>query len=702
MSLPDDELRRNLSYALPFGTQDPSYFDEAEVYFVADQELTPLNASAVTCDQGLDLDTSVSCRPTPTSHVVCGNYGTVYFESPYYEATEAAGFVRISILRSGGGVGTVSVRYHIEHLSTDDSDITPTAFYTTSQVIEFGPGQIQQSFLITLNDDRVLEGDECFSISLSVHAGPAQLGNQRRTTVCIIDDDANRTCSLESELIGTNAEAEVLTTSAGVSLAFSIQAKSCVGEPQLNGGDYFHAVVTRQRDSEQNVVTGSARHARGEAMIIDAGVGNYHAEMVLNSTGKYQLDICQLVPGGLRAQYYNNALLDDNSLEKTRIDAVINHTFGLGTLSTSSTDYVSVRWTGVLRSDFTELCTLSFKVDDHVRFWIDGVLLIDAWDESATKTQGLVSGDHSMIQGRAHEIRIEYRDLTDNAMIKFFWSSASIPLRIVPSSALFYMEPIKGSPYPFIIQSARTSASRSTASGPGLLSGVAGKYHSFIVVPRDEFGNLRSDDHDDELSGRDGFAGVVTLVDNQGGGVGSEQVAIDFVFNRKDHTYEATFVPTISGTWQVGVTLTTESLLGSIDRGGDHIDGSPFIVQTFPDVTFAQESYAHGTGIHHGVAGVVSNFSIQARDAHRNIRNNNVGADEWAVVLRDEDSDYYIVGSVQHEEDGRYRASVIPKIAGKSSLSVTLNGVHIKGSPFEMTVAHGDLDGGASNVVVLF
>ena len=685
MPLPGDELRRNLSYSLPFGSQDPSYYDEAEVYFVVDQELTPLNASTVACDQGFDLDASVSCRPLPTSHVVCGNYGSIYFESPYYEVVEDAGFVRVSVLRSGGGVGTVSVQYHIEHLTTDNGDVTPTAFYTTSQVIEFGPGVIRKSFLVTLNDDRLLEEDECFSIILSVYAGPAQLGNQRRSTICIIDDDANRTCSLESEMIRTDAEAEVLTTIAGEPLAFSVQAKSCVGEPQQMGGDHFHAVATQ-------------RSARTDATVVDGGVGKYNAEVVLTTAGEYTLDVYQLVPGGLRADYYNDAFLNDNNLEKTRIDALVNHTWGPGAVSTSSTDYVSVRWTGVLMSDFTELYTLTFKVDDHMRFWIDDILLIDAWDDSATKADGLVAGEHGMVQGKPHEIGIEYRDLAGDAMIKFFWSSASTPLGIVPPSALFYMEPIKGSPFPLVCQSARTSALQSTASGPGLLSGVSGKSHSFVVVPRDEFGNLRSDDHDDELSGRDGFAGVATLVDNQGGGVGSEQVAIDFVFNRHDHTYEANFVATISGTWQVNITFSAECLLGGTDCEGGHIAGSPFMVQTSPDATFAQESYA--TGIHHGVAGVASTFYVHARDAHRNVCNNDDGTnDDWAVVLRDEASEDFVVGSVQHEEDGRYQASFVPKRAGKSSLSVTLNGVHIKGSPFDVLVAHGDLDGGASIVV---
>ena len=83
-----------------------------------------------------------------------------------------------------------------------------------------------------------------------------------------------------------------------------------------------------------------------------------------------------------------------------------------------------------------------------MRFWIDSVLLIDAWDDSAAKSDaGLVSGELGMTKGKAHEIIIEYRDLAGDATLKFFWSSASTPFDVVPSSALFYMEPIKGNIY---------------------------------------------------------------------------------------------------------------------------------------------------------------------------------------------------------------------------------------------------------------
>lgn len=80
---------------------------------------------------------------------MCGNPGTISFSSPEYEAYESPsawagegiaarygavttnGTVRITVLRTGGGYGTVGVRYRLRHGTTDAADVTPHAHYTT-------------------------------------------------------------------------------------------------------------------------------------------------------------------------------------------------------------------------------------------------------------------------------------------------------------------------------------------------------------------------------------------------------------------------------------------------------------------------------------------------------------------------------------------------------------------------------------------
>lgn len=88
--------------------------------------------------------------------MVCGHLGVFSFDSPEYEISEGSGSIRINVRRSGGGVGSVSVAYMIEHESTSPSDVSPTAFYTTDQTLSFRHGEISISFLITIHDDQIL------------------------------------------------------------------------------------------------------------------------------------------------------------------------------------------------------------------------------------------------------------------------------------------------------------------------------------------------------------------------------------------------------------------------------------------------------------------------------------------------------------------------------------------------------------------
>jgi hypothetical protein len=70
--------------------------------------------------------------------------GTLSFDSPTYWVQEGRhDFIRITVRRTGGGYGHVSVNYTLRHLTTTPSDVTPTAQYTSSQTLHFDPGVVQ-------------------------------------------------------------------------------------------------------------------------------------------------------------------------------------------------------------------------------------------------------------------------------------------------------------------------------------------------------------------------------------------------------------------------------------------------------------------------------------------------------------------------------------------------------------------------------
>ena len=86
---------------------------------------------------------------------MCGNHGTITFESPEYAIREDEKQIRLTLQRSGGGVGEATVSYSIYPI-TAGYDVTSTADYTANQIIVFRPGQIRASFLVTINDDRIM------------------------------------------------------------------------------------------------------------------------------------------------------------------------------------------------------------------------------------------------------------------------------------------------------------------------------------------------------------------------------------------------------------------------------------------------------------------------------------------------------------------------------------------------------------------
>ncbi len=151
--LPPDEVQRQFGITIPFGSQQTNAFDEAEYYSVVDNDLVPLQNSSVQCDQGTHHDASFHCYPMEISNVICGHHGVFSFLSPEYVVSEDAVYIRITVHRSGGGAGVAEVSYGIDHISTKDNDVSPTAFYSTSQTLTFLDHEIRKSFLVTIHDD---------------------------------------------------------------------------------------------------------------------------------------------------------------------------------------------------------------------------------------------------------------------------------------------------------------------------------------------------------------------------------------------------------------------------------------------------------------------------------------------------------------------------------------------------------------------
>jgi hypothetical protein len=115
-----------------------------------------------------------------------------------------------------------------------------------------------------------------------------------------------------------------------------------------------------------------------------------------------------------RGEYYSNVNLSGSPL--VRNDQRIDFDWGTGRPAKGiNVDGFSVRWTR--RLDF-EARTYRFfvRVDDGVRLWVDGDLLIDQWHDAPVRT---LTAERTMTQGK-HDVRLEMYERSGQATVAFW------------------------------------------------------------------------------------------------------------------------------------------------------------------------------------------------------------------------------------------------------------------------------------------
>jgi glucose/arabinose dehydrogenase len=136
---------------------------------------------------------------------------------------------------------------------------------------------------------------------------------------------------------------------------------------------------------------------------------------------------------GLSATYYNN--LDFTGTTFSRTDAGIDFAWGSGSpASAIAADTFSARWTGQLEAPYTGTYTFYTVSDDGVRLWVNGVQLVNHWNNHAAYED---RGTISLTAGQRYAIRMEYYENTGGATARLLWSHASIAKAAVPASRLY-------------------------------------------------------------------------------------------------------------------------------------------------------------------------------------------------------------------------------------------------------------------------
>lgn len=679
--LPFDELTREFSFTFAYGSQHARVFDEAEAFVLAPGAF--LNESSRTCAQGINADATWSCKPFSVSHRVCGHTGVFSFGSPVYAIAESAGTITLTVRRSGGGLGTASLLYDVQHLTASANDVSPTAFYTSSQLLVFDEGVVKLSFQLTIHDDHVVEGDETFRVTLREPEFDAMtdasrrshLGNQRQALVTILDDDVSATDASLSFVI--DADTTLLQGGrAGADLTFQIQSVLGTGAARTTSAkdasvflvESYASDIEDESDSDSLEVFRPKQLAR----VVDNTDGTYTCTWQRKHAGEYTVAVYVLYPGGLRGDYYDDAWLDLGSASPviTRIDRHVNFTWGTGALFPGASDYVSVRWSGRIKPKSTGDVTFHVVADDHVRLWIDDLLLLDRWDDAFS---GSASATVTLDATQFYSLVLDYRELTGRARVQLYWSSASVAKEIVPAANLFSEQPIRSSPFTNVSVRPASTASVSTSVIRGVLTSIVGSVHRIEVVPVDAHGNPRR-----VLDARDRFEAQFTLVTDQSlGGIGSKLNDAEIVWSASREAFQVSWSPQISGVYDLDVSI-----------NGVKVVGSPFAMTVAPSAMHATRSVVSGAGLlANRVAGVTMTLLVEARDVYNNrIWTGGNAAKLDVRAFHTTQLSAIEVGAVVDNGDGTYTLTYTPRVAGSYNVRVRLRGVDVNNSPYVVSV----------------
>ncbi len=223
----------------------------------------------------------------------------------------------------------------------------------------------------------------------------------------------------------------------------------------------------------------------------DINLGKYVSYYRPTRSGSFSLSVRHASVNGLNATVFNDA----------------NLTYPVGSLITDGIDYnwgrgppplspladrFSIRWTGLVKAPHSGTFTFTVifaETDERVRLWVRDRWLVDVWTATANAATSL-SGTVDLLANALYDVRVDYAELFGFAQVSLLWSSAAIPLALVPSQRLFASTfHISGSPFSVAVAPSITCGTTSIAFGSGLTVSTAGVASSFTIQAKDALGN---------------------------------------------------------------------------------------------------------------------------------------------------------------------------------------------------------------------
>jgi hypothetical protein len=170
---------------------DPLFVSPTDLHLQAGSPMINMGTTIAGITTDIDGQTRDAMPDIGADEVVVSLPGTLSLSSATYSVPENGGTVTVTVNRTSGTVGAVSVDYMLAN-GTATGGATCGAgvdYVNTGGTVNFVEGQSSQTFTVQICDDAVFEGNETFTVTLTNPSGGAILGTPSSATVTIIEND---------------------------------------------------------------------------------------------------------------------------------------------------------------------------------------------------------------------------------------------------------------------------------------------------------------------------------------------------------------------------------------------------------------------------------------------------------------------------------------------------------------------------------
>lgn len=203
--------------------------------------------------------------------------GKLQFSAADYSVNESGGSASITVTRTGGSAGTVSVQYLAGGDSMADVD-----YAATTGTLTWADGDItSKTFSISIVNDPADESDETFDVSLDKVTGGAGLGSPNKAKVTIIDDD-----SAAGPEFNFNTKDSGVQEDLGVAIVTVVRSGDSSGPASV---DYSTVDDKAVQKSDYELAAGTLNFAPGETSKTITLLINEDAHLEGNETFKVAL-----------------------------------------------------------------------------------------------------------------------------------------------------------------------------------------------------------------------------------------------------------------------------------------------------------------------------------------------------------------------------------------------------------------------------